>query len=207
MGNSLAEILDAAAHGRFPADDGGVTVVAQPGRRDAGVVAFTAHSVVFTDEDPAWVHATLATVGGDPLAATMNARFLTALLDRTGRTTDTIDLLTVAPALPGPPPLRLREIDDPGHPRVRRARVHRDDVRVWAGRRRHPGHRPGCGRPLGDRDRGRSGRARPRPGPQPRPGRPAPHPGRHVRLVPAGHRQRAQHRVFQAAGYRPIGAE
>jgi hypothetical protein len=69
VGTSLAEILDAAAHARFPPDDGGVTVVAQPGHRDAGVIAFTAHSV-FTDEDAGWVRATLAAVGCDPLTAT-----------------------------------------------------------------------------------------------------------------------------------------
>ncbi|MCX5609690.1 MULTISPECIES: GNAT family N-acetyltransferase [unclassified Streptomyces] len=129
---TLAEILDDAAHGRFPPPDGGTTVVPQENRRDAGVIAFTAHSVVFTDEDPQWVRATLAAVECDNLAATMNARFLAALLDRTGRTTDTIDLLTVAGPLPGEPPVELREIADPDHPRVRRALGRRDDVRVWA---------------------------------------------------------------------------
>ncbi|MDG6106782.1 GNAT family N-acetyltransferase [Dactylosporangium aurantiacum] len=128
----LADILDAAAAGRFPPADGGVTVVAQPAPRDAGVVAFTAHSVVFTDEDPAWVHATLAGLGCDPLAAAMHPRFLTALLDRTGRTTDTVDLLTVAHSLPGAPPVPLTEVGDPEHPRVRSALRRRDDVRVWA---------------------------------------------------------------------------
>ncbi|WP_331766321.1 GNAT family N-acetyltransferase [Embleya sp. NBC_00896] len=134
MGTSrtLAQILDAAAGGRFPPPDGTTTVVPQPSRRDAGVVAFTAHSVVFTDEDPAWVRGTLAAIDCDELAATMNPRFLAALLDRTGRSVDTIDLLTVADALPGEPPLELREIADPDHPRVTRARKRRDDVRVWA---------------------------------------------------------------------------
>ncbi|MFD4248028.1 GNAT family N-acetyltransferase [Streptomyces sp. NPDC058525] len=131
-GGTLAGILDDAARGRFPPPDGGTTVVPQHGRRDAGVIAFTAHSVVFTDEDPEWVRATLAAVDCDGLAATMNARFLAALLDRTGRTTDTIDLLTVAGPLTGEPPLELREIADPDHPRVRRALGRRDDVRVWA---------------------------------------------------------------------------
>ncbi|MGN5391653.1 hypothetical protein [Streptomyces sp. JL7001] len=60
MGRTLAEILEAAAEGRFPPPDGGTTVVAQEHRRDAGILAFTAHSVVFTDEDPEWVLATLA---------------------------------------------------------------------------------------------------------------------------------------------------
>ncbi|MFF5291515.1 hypothetical protein [Paractinoplanes globisporus] len=132
MTETLAEILEAAAAGRFPPDDGETIVVPQPGWRDAGVVAFTAHSVVFVDEDPAWVRATLANVDTDELAAAMNPRFLQALLDRTGRRMDTIDLLTVAGPLPGLPPIELKEIDDPEHPRVRRALDHRDDVRVWA---------------------------------------------------------------------------
>jgi GNAT superfamily N-acetyltransferase len=207
VGTSLAEILDAAAHARFPPDDGGVTVVAQPGHRDAGVIAFTAHSVVFTDEDAGWVRATLAAVGCDPLAATMNARFLVALLDRTGRTTDTVDLLTVAEALPGGPPLRLDEIDDPDHPRVRRARAHRDDVRIWAA----DGGIRVLGRGVAGRwetaievDPGARGRGL---------GRSLAVAARH--LVPPGafvwSQQAAGNarsiRAFQAAGYRPIGAE
>lgn len=132
MGHTLTEILDAAAEGRFPPPDGGTTVVPQENRRDAGVIAFTAHSVVFTDEDPDWVRSTLDALDCDALAATMNARFLAALLDRTGRSTDTIDLLTVAGPLRGEPPLELREMADPDHPRVRRALKRRDDVRVWS---------------------------------------------------------------------------
>ncbi|MDG4857324.1 GNAT family N-acetyltransferase, partial [Streptomyces sp. T-3] len=132
MQPTLSEILDAAARGKFPPMDGSTTVVPQPGARDAGVLACTAHSVVFMDEDPEWVRATLASVDCDALSATMNPRFLTALLDRTGRTIDTIDLLTVADRLPGAPPLALREIEDPDHPRVVRARHRRDGVRVWA---------------------------------------------------------------------------
>jgi GNAT superfamily N-acetyltransferase len=129
---SLATILAAAGRGRFPPADGGTTVVPQPSPRDAGVIAFTAHSVVFTDEDPAWVRATLAATPGDPLAAAMNPYFLGALLARTGRHMNTIDLLTVAGALPGDPDIGLREIEDPEHPRVARAMKYRDEVRVWA---------------------------------------------------------------------------
>ncbi|MFD8383879.1 GNAT family N-acetyltransferase [Streptomyces sp. NPDC059679] len=132
MRQTLATILNAAAHGHFPPPDGGTTVVPQPSHRDAGVISFTAHSVVFTDEDPQWVRAALASLDCDELAATMHPRFLAAFLDRTGRSTDTIDLLTVASALPGDPPLALRELADPDHPRVSRARKRRDDVQVWA---------------------------------------------------------------------------
>ncbi|MFE6286719.1 GNAT family N-acetyltransferase [Streptomyces sp. NPDC057877] len=129
---SLRDILDAAARGVFPPADGGTTVVPQHAPRDAGVLAFTAHSVVFTDEDPQWVHGTLRALDCDALAATMNPRFLAAFMARTGRRTDTIDVMTVAPARPGTPPLPLREITDPDHPRVASSRKRRDGVRVWA---------------------------------------------------------------------------
>jgi len=49
-------LRDVAA-GRFPPADGGVTILPQPGDRDAGVIGFTAHAVVFIDADPAWVAA------------------------------------------------------------------------------------------------------------------------------------------------------
>jgi hypothetical protein len=204
---SLAEILDAAAAGRFPPPDGETIVVPQASPRDAGVVAFTAHSVVFTDEDPAWVRKALSNTGADALAASMSPRFLAAFLDRTGRSADTIDLLTVASALPGDPPVELRRIDDQDLPRVRRARRHRDDVRLWstdggllvlgrgvAGRwevalevDERAGHR-GLGRALATAAR---------------------------HLVPDGEPVWSQQatgntrsiRVFQAAGYRPVAAE
>ncbi|WP_405750238.1 GNAT family N-acetyltransferase [Streptomyces sp. NBC_00012] len=132
MDDSPARILAAAAQGRFPPPDGSTTVVAQPGARDAGVLAFTAHSVVFTDEDPDWVRSVLAGTPGDELSATMNPHFLNALTARSGRHMNTIDLLTVAGALPGVPEIGLREIEDPEHPRVARAMEYRDEVRVWS---------------------------------------------------------------------------
>ncbi|MEU0373053.1 GNAT family N-acetyltransferase [Streptomyces sp. NPDC006283] len=131
MSDELAGILAAAARGRFPASDGGVTVVGRPGVRDEGVVAFTAHSVVFTNEDPHWVRAELAATASDRLAAPMNPNFLSALMARTGRSMDTIDLVTVAEALPGEPEIGLHEIEDREHPRVTLALKRRDDVRVW----------------------------------------------------------------------------
>ncbi|MGW6021674.1 GNAT family N-acetyltransferase [Streptomyces sp. NPDC055099] len=207
---TLGTILDAAAHGRFPPPDGTTTVVPQPCHRDAGVLAFTAHSVVFTDEDPRWVHATLAALDCDPLAATMNPLFLAAFLERTGRATDTTDLLTVADTLPGAPEpaLDLREIDDPDHPRVARARKRRDDVRVWASA---GGGVLVLGRGLAgrweaaievDEDVRHRGL-----------GRALALAARH--LAPGASHVWAQQspgnarsvRVFQAAGYRPVGAE
>lgn len=207
MTTALTDILAAAAAGRFPPPDGTTTVVPQPSPRDAGVLAFTAHTVIFLDEDPEWLRTTLAAQSCDALAATMNPRFLTALLDRTGRTTDTIDLLTVAPGMPGPPPIPLTEITDPTHPRIRRALSHRDDVRAWstdggvvilgrgvAGRWEtaieveEPARHRGLGRTLATAAR---------------------------HLIPAGEPLWSQQatgnarsiRAFQAAGFRPVGAE
>jgi GNAT superfamily N-acetyltransferase len=127
---TLNEVLERAAAGEFPAADGGYTVVAQPSARDAGVIAFTGHSVVFADVDAGWVRGQLP--GGD-VAAPLGAPFLVALAQRLGREVNSVDLLTVAPSLPGPPSMRLAPAGDAGHPRVRRARSFRDDVRIWSG--------------------------------------------------------------------------
>ncbi|MFM9595907.1 N-acetyltransferase family protein [Streptomyces scabiei] len=131
MAESVRDILDGVARGLFPPADGRTTVVAQPSPRDAGVLCFTAHSVVFTDEDPRWVYERLAAAECDPLSASMNPWFLAALMERTGRVCETVDAMLVASPLPGRPPLALEEIEDPGHPRVAYARRRRDGVRVF----------------------------------------------------------------------------
>jgi hypothetical protein len=203
---TLADILEAAAGGVFPPPNGATTVVPQPSERDAGVLAFTAHTVIFLDDDPAWIHATIAGLDCDPLAATMNPIFLAALLARTGRGTETIDLLTVASALPGPPPLPLTE-QDQDHPRVRRAQSRRDDVRTWSA----PGGLLTLGRGVAGRwevsvevDEQLRHRGL---------GRALALSARH--LVPAGAALWSQQaagnarsiRAFQSAGYRPVGSE
>ncbi|CAM5282167.1 N-acetyltransferase [Streptomyces avidinii] len=163
--------------------------------------------MVFTDEDPEWVHATLAALDCDALAATMNPRFLAALLDRTGRGTDTIDLLTVAGPLPGDPALKLVEATDADHPRVRRALRRRDGIRVWSA----DGGVLVLGRGVAGRweaaievDEGARHHGL---------GRELARAARH--LVPGGQPVWSQQatgnarsiRAFQAAGYRPVGAE
>lgn len=124
----LADILARAARGAFPPADGSVTFLPQPSERDAGVIAFTAHTVVFTDAD----HAELAgLLPPDDLGAPLCPPFLSQLTARTGRSVHTIDLLTVAEPRPGPPPLELHETLDREHPRITRALRHRDEVRAW----------------------------------------------------------------------------
>ncbi|MFI9363301.1 GNAT family N-acetyltransferase [Kitasatospora sp. NPDC053057] len=203
----LAEILADAAGGVVPPPDGAVTVVPQPSPREAGVAAFAAHAVVFTDEDPDWVRETLAAAGGDPLSAPLCPPFLTAFAERTGRTVNNIDLLTVADRLPGAPPLPLTPVEDREHPRVVRALRYREDVRVYEA--------DGGVLILG---RGVAGRweAAVEVDPQARGrglGRALAIAARH--LLPEGAVVWAQQapgnapsvRAFQAAGYRPVGAE
>jgi GNAT superfamily N-acetyltransferase len=126
--SSLAVVLDEVAAGRFPPADGRVTIVPAPSHRDAGVLGFTAHAVIFIDADPGWVTSQLP--DGD-LAGPLSPAFLQALCERTGRQAHSIDVLSVAPALPGPPPIALTPGAGGDHPRLARALRYRDNVRAW----------------------------------------------------------------------------
>jgi hypothetical protein len=125
---ALAAVLDSVANARFPPADGRVTILPQPSARDAGVFAFTGHSVIFADADPAWVAAQLPP--GD-LSAPLSPRFLHALAARIGREAHQTDMLACARALPGPPPVELTAEADPAHPRITRALRYRDEIRTW----------------------------------------------------------------------------
>ncbi len=124
----LGEILTEAAAGRFPPPDGGVTILPQPSERDAGVLGFTAHAIIFTDADPDWVKGQL--IQGD-LAAPLNAAFLNALATATNRKAGSLDILCVAESLPGPPPVKLTAQPASTHSRVLRALNYRDEVQTW----------------------------------------------------------------------------
>jgi GNAT superfamily N-acetyltransferase len=197
-------VLDEVSAGRFPATDGGVTVLPQPSSRDAGVIAFTAHAVIFVDADPAWVTSLLPP--GD-LSGPLTPAFLQALCTRTGRQARGIDMLAVAAPLPGMPPLDLARMTDSAHPRIARARQYRDDVQAW----RADGGVVLIGRGVAGRwetaievDEGRQGHGL---------GRQLAGAARH--LVPddaplwaqVAPGNAASVRAFLAAGFRPAGAE
>jgi GNAT superfamily N-acetyltransferase len=126
--DGLAALLAEVARGVYPPPDGSVTVLPQPSPRDAGVLAFTAHAVVFADVDAAWVTGQLPP--GD-LAAPMSPPFLVSLCAKLGRRVHTIDMLCVAAPLSGPPAVALTPVTASTHPRVSRAWRYRDQVRAW----------------------------------------------------------------------------
>ena len=101
-------------------------MVPAPSGARAVVVGGTAWHLVGADVDPAWV---ADAVADDPVAAPLGARFLAALADRVGAEPGSLDTVLVAPSAGRP--LDLVAVEDPYHPRVRRALHHRRDVRVW----------------------------------------------------------------------------
>ncbi|MDP9847034.1 GNAT family N-acetyltransferase [Streptosporangium lutulentum] len=125
---TLPDVLTAAAGGQMPRPGAGPTIVPQPSARDAGVIAFTAHNVIFADLDEDWIRSRLP--DGD-LSAPLNPPFLKDLEERMGRQVTNIDMLALATPCAGHPPIELTEVTDRDHPRVERARRYRDDVRVW----------------------------------------------------------------------------
>jgi GNAT superfamily N-acetyltransferase len=125
----LAGLFEAAERGEYPPTDLSVTHLPAPKPGTVAVLGFTAHTVVATDADPAWIAAHLPP--GDPGAA-FNPPFLGALEGALGLRVNNIDILALAPPRSGPPHLALQRIDDQTHPRVRRALRYRDDVTVWS---------------------------------------------------------------------------
>jgi GNAT superfamily N-acetyltransferase len=103
-------------------------VLPAPSGARAVVVGGTAWHVVAADVDPAWV---AAAVAHDPIAAPLGARFLAALADRVDAEPGSLDAVLVAPSAPASPGIELVPAGT-DHPRVRRAMLHRSDVRVWS---------------------------------------------------------------------------
>ncbi|WP_431036923.1 GNAT family N-acetyltransferase [Streptomyces sp. P6-2-1] len=204
----LSTLFKGLAQGRFPAADGSTTVWPLDGERDAGVLALTARSFVYADTDEEWIRDRLARTGTDPLAASLHPSFLAALMERTGRRMEVVDLLTVAPALPGPPALELREVGPTAHPRVARALRRRTEVRVWETAEGDVvliGRGPGGRWETAIETTQGVGAVRGR-------GRALALAARHLVPDAAVWAQQAPGnarsvRAFQAAGYRPVGAE
>jgi hypothetical protein len=123
----LASFLDAAA-GRFPAVDGGVSVVAPLPRGFEAVVGFTGHAVLATALDATRVQARGANGFGGALAPA----FLSWLAGPSG-TLGTLDATLVARGRGGGRLPQRFDLDT--HPRVALARRLRSDVEVYADER------------------------------------------------------------------------
>jgi RimJ/RimL family protein N-acetyltransferase len=197
-------VLRAAEDDRFPPADGGLTLLPQPSARDAAVLSFTGHVFVVADVAPQWLAGRLRP---GELSEAFTPPFLGALAEHLDRRVNAIDLLALAPDPPPLSDLRLTPVTDVDHPRVRRARRYRTQVRVFA----TPGGILALGRGLAGRwevglevDEARRGQGL----------------GRTLALaaaglVPEGRRLWAQIapgnaaslRAFLAAGYRPVGQE
>jgi hypothetical protein len=127
--NPLLDLLVRAARGELPREDGSVAVLPAPPGRAAAVVAFTAHHVVAADvyEQAVW-----AEIPRGHLSAPMSAPFLVWLGRQIGSEPGSLDVFLAAEhddSLLD----ELVELDDVDHPRVRRARRYRDEVRVFRG--------------------------------------------------------------------------
>lgn len=125
---ALGELLTNVASGRFPPPDGGVTILPQPSERDCGVFGFTGHAVIFTDADPDWV---IGQLPPGNLSAPLSPAFLHRLAVATNRQAGSIDLLSCARSLDGPPPIELVPEPESTHARVLRAVSYRDEVQAW----------------------------------------------------------------------------
>jgi GNAT superfamily N-acetyltransferase len=179
-GHPLAEVLDRAARGVHPAPDGRVEVVpSPPGPADA-VVAFTAHTFVAARVEP---DAVAAQLPEDSLSAPLQTRFLSWLEQQLRAEAGTLDVLLAADR-DGVRGAELVEADELDHPRLRRARRYRSDLRVYDPDRRGEG----LGRSLAQAARALVPAGRPL----------------FAQVAPGN---AASLRAFLAAGYRPIGAE
>jgi len=125
-GHRLAELLNGAALGEFPAADGTVELIPPPPGPAMAVVGLTGRYVIATSAPETWVREQLP--AGD-LLAPMAPRFLATLGVQLGRRDDGVDILLAAPALAGE--ATLVEVERDAHPRVLRANGHRQDIRVF----------------------------------------------------------------------------
>jgi hypothetical protein len=198
--SSLASVIMRVEGGERLPTDPWLVVTAPPSPGTAAVAAFPGHIVVAAEIDPAW-----AASRCPDLSAPLNPPFLAALEARLDLRVNNVDVTMLAEPAPGPPDLPLRAVRDADHPRVRRARRFRQDVRVWrcAGGILVIG-RGVCGRWEAaievDEDRRGAGIGRllaaaarclvPRPV--------------WAQIAPGN---AASVRAFLAAGYRPVGAE
>jgi hypothetical protein len=122
----LLGLLLAAADGRFPPVDGGVTLLGPLPGDQAAVVSFTGHAVIASD----LAEGRLRAMGVDGFGAASRPDVLLAVAGEQGEV-GTVDVTLVGRGSGRGSDLRpTADLED--HPRVRHARSLRTDVRVYA---------------------------------------------------------------------------
>jgi hypothetical protein len=125
----LVTLYGDIAGGSYPPADGRTDIMRRPPGALAAVLAFTAHHVVATNLDPAWVRDWCPP--GD-LLAPVSPRFLAALEERLGCAPGPLDLVLCASGQDGELETPLVRLDpDHPHPRVQRALHVRSDVQIF----------------------------------------------------------------------------
>jgi GNAT superfamily N-acetyltransferase len=124
--NRLLAIYLAAAANEFPRDDAALTLLpAPPGLARAAIFATPRHHVVAADVSSTWLEDTLA----DTLAAAMSPTFLVALERETDLHADSVDIVLATDGLDEAS--TFEQVDERDHPRLRRARRCRTDIRAF----------------------------------------------------------------------------
>jgi hypothetical protein len=129
---SLLTILERAARGEFPSDNGSVEVLPSPVGACDVVVALTAHSFVAADVSEAWVDERFPR---DDFTGPLRADFVAALAGKLGVKPGSIDVLLFAAGSSAKGPVELLEVGE-GDSRTDRARQYRDEVRSYTDQRR-----------------------------------------------------------------------
>lgn len=131
MSHPLGELLEAAADGRFPPQDGGWHRVPPWREGIEAVVAFTGHAVLAIGDDV--TDDVLHGWDVDGYGGALHPRVLAGLVGSHGWV-GSLDVVVVAhgrgSGAHGPGLVPCKDMAD--HPRVRHATSLRDDVRVWA---------------------------------------------------------------------------
>jgi hypothetical protein len=127
----ILELLHAAARGAFPPEDGRTEFAGPVAGAHAAVLSFTAHHVVAAGVSPEEVTGRM-----DPsdLKGPLAPSVLAWLAERTGTVAGSLDVvLAWVPERATEAADGVREVEPGDHPRVRRARRWRRDVRVFEG--------------------------------------------------------------------------
>lgn len=129
MSGSLAQLLVRVERGERIPTDPWLSILPAPAPGTGAVVALPGHVVVATELPAGWIRDQLP---AEDLSAPLNPPFLYACERKLGRRVNAIDGLYLAAPVAGPPDLPLVEVADLDHPRVRRARRYRPELRVWS---------------------------------------------------------------------------